>query len=391
VPDVVIVGAGVVGLSTAFALANRGIRDVIVVERRHIGAGASGKSGAIIRTHYTNEPETRLAIEGLRFFQNWADLVGGDCGFATSGMFIVVPPQSADDLAANVAMQQSLGVRVDLVTADEARAIDPSLSLGDGGVTAFEHDAGTTDSMAVCNGLADAVERAGVTIVTDTRVTAIRHQAGHVTGVDTAAGRIDAGTVVLAPGAFAHRLLQPLGIDLPMAPATSRIAIFRWPRERAPRHPVLLDNVNGLWLRPIFGESTLIGAERGVRRVVDDPEQADETIDMTYVDHCRTMLATRYPVMRHAVARGGWTGILMRTADGRPIIGPFDGYAGLLGLVGDSGTSFKTAPAIGRALAELIVDGSSETDLSPFHASRFADGGRWTDEREYAAGASISR
>ena len=383
-PDVVIVGGGVVGLATAFHLGKRGIRDVTLLERRYLGAGASGKSGAIVRTHYSNEPETRLAIEGLHTFQNWDEIVGGDCGFTRTGIFVIAPPESRADLEANVAMQRSLGVNVEIVDRAQAQELDPALSLDDGAVAAFEFEAGVADSMATCNSLAAAVQRMGVTIRIETAVTAIRHESGRVIGVETSAGPLDAGSVVVAPGAFAHTLLRPLGIDLPMEPATSRIAIFRWPLERDPRHPVLLDNMNGLWLRPIYGDSTLIGAERGVRRVVDDPEGAEETIDQAYVDHCRRQLAKRYPVMRHAVSRGGWTGILMRAVDDRPIIGPFDGYAGLIGLVGDSGTSFKTAPAVGRALAELVVDGRSETDLTPFHASRFRGDGRWVDEHQYS-------
>lgn len=389
--EVVIVGAGIVGLSTAFQLTRRGVRDIVVVERRFVGAGASGKSGAIVRLHYSNEHETRLAIEGLRFFEQWADIVGGDCRFTRTGLFVIAPEASRGDLEANVAMQQGLGVDVRIVDAAEARDYDPNLELEEGAVAAYEPGAGAADAMAACNTLAAAVLRAGVEIRTETTVLGIRHASGRVTGVDTTAGPIDAGSVVVAPGAFAHPLLRPLGIDLPMIPATSRIAIFRWPMDRDPRHPALIDNINGLWLRPIYGDSTLVGAERGVRRVVDEPEHADETIDQAYVDHCRTQLAKRYPVMRHAVSRGGWTGILMRSVDDRPIIGPFEGYEGLVGLVGDSGTSFKTAPAVGRALAELIVDGASETDLTPFHASRFATGGRWVDEHQYRTSASISR
>jgi sarcosine oxidase subunit beta len=391
VADVVIVGAGIVGLSTAFHLGRRGIRDVTIVERRFIGAGASGKSGAIIRTHYSNEPETRLAIEGLHTFQHWADVIGGDCRFTRTGLFVLTTPEARGDLEANIAMQRSLGVEVAMVDAAQARQLDPALNLDDGAIGAFEQNAGVADAMAACNSLAAAVMQMGIKIRTETTVLAIRHQSGRTTGVDTTAGPIEAGAVVIAPGAFAHSLLQPLGIELPMVAATSRIAIFRWPLERDPRHPVLIDNANGLWLRPIYGDSTLIGAERGVRRVVEDPEDADETIDQEYVEHCRRQLAKRYPVMNHAVGRGGWTGILMRSVDDRPIIGPFEGYAGLLGLVGDSGTSFKTAPAIGRALAELIVDGRSETDLTPFHASRFASDGKWVDEHQYTSSSSISR
>jgi sarcosine oxidase subunit beta len=390
-PDVVVVGAGIVGLSTAFQLSRRGVRDVVVIERRHIGAGASGKSGAIIRTHYSNEPETRLALEGLRFFESFEERVGVPCPFDRVGWLVFVDPEAADALEANLAIQRSVGIPARIVKADELRDIDPSVSIEDGAVAGYDPTAGVVDGMAACNAFATVLLREGVDIRLETTVTAIRHDRGRVTGVATTGGDIDAERVVIAPGGWAHGLLRPLGIDLPMVPATSRIAIFRWPHDRDRRHPVAVDHRHGLWIRPIFGEHTLLGAERGVRREVGDPDHADETIDQAYVELCREQLARRYPVMRHAVGRGGWTGLVMRSADSRPIIGPFEGYDGLVGLVGDSGTSFKTAPAIGRALAELVTTGASEFDLTPFHASRFARGGRWVDPTETSPSASISR
>jgi sarcosine oxidase subunit beta len=390
-PDVVVVGAGIVGLATAFQLASRGVRHVTVVERRHFGAGASGKSGAIIRTHYSNEPETRLALEGLRFFESFEEHVGVPCRFERIGWLAFVDPEAAGDLDANLAIQRSLGIPARIVSADELRDIDGSVSVEDGAVAGYDPTAGVVDGMAACNAFAAALLRLGVEIRLDTTVTAIRHERGRVTGVATTAGDIDTERVVIAPGGWAHGLLRPLGFDLPMVPATSRIAVFHWPHDRDRRHPVAIDHRHGLWIRPIFGEHTLLGAERGVRREVEDPDRLDETIDQAYVELCREQLALRYPVMRRAVGRGGWTGLVMRSVDSRPIIGPFDGYDGLVGLVGDSGTSFKTAPAIGRALAELVTSGTSEFDLSPFHHSRFDGGGRWVDPTETAPSASISR
>jgi glycine/D-amino acid oxidase-like deaminating enzyme len=391
VPEVVIVGAGIVGLSTAFQLAQRGVTDMVVVERRHIGSGASGKSGAIIRTHYSNEPETRLALEGLEFFRNFRERVGAACTFEETGFLVFADPATTGSLDANLGIQRSLGIPARIIDAGELREIDPEASIEDGAVVGYDPTAGVVDGVEACNGLATAVLRAGIRIQVETTVTAIRQAGGRVTGVVTTAGPLATDRVVIAPGGWAHALLRPLGIDLPMIAATSRIAVFRWPRERDPRHPVAIDHRHGLWLRPIFGPHTLLGAERGVRREVDDPENLDETIDQPYAELCREQLARRYPVMRQAVGRGGWTGLVMRSMDSRPIIGPFAGIDGLVGLVGDSGTSFKTAPAVGRALAELVMTGASEFDLSPFHASRFDAGGSWHDETETTSSASISR
>jgi sarcosine oxidase subunit beta len=391
VPEVVVVGAGIVGLSTAWHLAQKGVRDIVVLERRFVGAGASGKSGAIIRTHYANEHETRLAVEGLDFFRHFEERVGVACRFNQHGYLVFADPEARDSLEANLAIQRSFGIDARIIDADELREIDGSASVEDGAVVGYEPTAGAVDGMEACNAFTTALLREGVEIRLDTEVTAIRHAAGRVTGVTTAAGSLDADHVVIAPGGWAHGLLRPLGFDLPMVPATSRIAIFRWPHDRDKRHPVAIDHRYGLWIRPIFGEHTLLGAEVGVRRGVEDPDRLDETIDQDYVELCRAQLTRRYPVMRNAVGRGGWTGLVMRSVDSRPIIGPFDGYEGLVGLVGDSGSCFKTAPAIGRALAELITTGTSEVDLAPFHHSRFDGGGRWVDATETAPGGSISR
>lgn len=397
-PEVVVVGAGIVGLSTGFHLLKAGVRDVVVVERRYVGAGASGKSGAIIRTHYANEHETRLAVEGLDFFRNFKDRVGVECRFTEHGYLVFADPEARADLDANLAIQRSFGIDARIIDADELREIDSSASVEDGAIVGYEPTAGAVDGMEACNALATALLREGVRILQETEVTAIRHANGRVTGVATTAGDIDTSRIVIAPGGWAHGLLRPLGFDLPMIPATSRIAIFRWPHDRDKRHPVAVDHRHGLWIRPMFGEHTLLGAERGVRRAergvrreVDDPDHLDETIDQEYVEICRDQLALRYPVMRHAVGRGGWTGLVMRSDDSRPIIGPFDGYEGLVGLVGDSGTSFKTAPAVGRALAQLVTTGTSDFDLSPFHHGRFAGGGRWVDPTDTSSTGSISR
>ena len=108
--DVVIVGGGVNGVAAAFQLAKRGVRKVVVLERRQLGAGATGKSGALVRCHYANVPESQLTLESLRIFRNWDDEVGhGGSGFDPIGFIQVVSTQDADKLRANVAAQQAIG------------------------------------------------------------------------------------------------------------------------------------------------------------------------------------------------------------------------------------------------------------------------------------------
>src|SRR6266403_2023268 len=102
--DVIVIGGGANGTSTAFHLAARGVKNVLLLERRHLGAGATGKSGSLVRMHYTNEAESRLAFESLKVFRDFAAEVGGDCGFEAPGFVQIVDPAHAEALRANVAM-----------------------------------------------------------------------------------------------------------------------------------------------------------------------------------------------------------------------------------------------------------------------------------------------
>jgi sarcosine oxidase, subunit beta len=381
--DIVVVGAGVNGASTAYQLARRGAGHIVVVERRHLAAGASGKSGGLVRMHYTNEPETRLAQRSLRYFREWPELVGGDCGFNPVGFLCMVPPESRAQLEANIAMQRALGVNTRIIAADEARELDPSLEPGDS-ILAYEADSGYADSNATTYAFAAAARRLGVEFRLETEVTAIRVAGERVTGVETTRGPIAAPVVVVAAGAWANHLFGPLGIDLGLTPALVQVAIFRWAPDRSPHHLTYIDHVHHSWIRPIDGTSTLLGAEFGLNHNHGDPNNFSESASHAYIQQCRELLIRRFPVMRHANARGNWACILMESPDSRPIIGALPPYEGLFTMAGDSGTSFKTAPAIGECLAELISEGRASTvDLTPFRATRFAEGKPWHDANDY--------
>ena len=389
--DVIVVGAGANGCSIAYHLALAGVKKVAVVERRHIGAGATGKSGALVRTHYTNEPETRLAFESLRYFMNWKEIVGGECGFQQVGLLVFVPPECYTHLEANVAMHREVGANAHIISAEQALELDPSLYVGDVTHLAYEPDSGFADPNATAFSFARAAEDRGTTFLLDTEVTKILTEGNRVRGVETTHGVIEAPVVVVAAGAWANQLFEPLGIDLGLTPSYARVTVFRWARARSTRHLTYIDRINGTWARPVDGNCTLIGVERGVRPA--DPNDYTESVSQEYIEQCRTELARRWPVMRHATMRGNWAGVIMRSPDERPIIDRLPQYEGLYCMTGDSGTSFKTAPAIGKCLAEWITEGQPKTvDLTPFRSTRFAEGKPWVDENDYGEKqATISR
>jgi sarcosine oxidase subunit beta len=380
--DVVVIGGGANGTSTAFHLALLGVRNVVLLERRHLAAGATGKSGALVRMHYTNETESRMAFESLKVFRNFGEIVGGgDCGFEGVGFVQLVGPAYAAALRRNVARQQKLGINTREIAPDDVKTILPGVETSDVGAAAWEPDSGFADPSAAAFGFAEGARRRGATIETGVEVRRIVVEGGRVTGVETDKGLVSTPKVVVAAGAWSTPLLAPLGLSFPLSPHRIQVSIFRWPVGFTQRHPAVIDAVHKAWWRPEGFASTLIGVELGARHA--DPEHFNEAVDEGYIDGCRAALGARWPVLKNALMRGGWAGMIMMSEDGRPIIDRL-GPDGLWGMLGDSGTSFKTSPAIGRCLAEWVTTGAASTvDLHPFRASRFAEGKPWQDADHY--------
>lgn len=383
--EAVVIGGGVNGLSAAYQLTRKGIRPV-VLERSHIGAGATGKSGALVRAHYSNPEETQLALASMHIFRNWADQVGaGDPGFEPVGFLRLVSPEDEDALRKNVAMQRSLGSDTTLVNREDIASIEPFITTDDITVAAYEPSSGFADSNATAFGFAQAAVQHGATIRTGVEAKKVFTAGGKVIGVETPEGFISTPIVLIAAGAFANQLLFPLGIDLGMFPRRSRVVIFRHPYDLPAnrRHRVVIDSLNRAWIAPVTSTTTLIGVTVGDRDGTD-PSDFEESLEQPYIDMARKVLARRFPAFASSTMRGGWTGVYMQSPDGHPIIGKLDQYDGLFIMAGDSGSSFKTAPAIGMVLAEWIAEGEPKLmDMTAFRASRFAEGKPWIDAFQY--------
>lgn len=383
--DVVIVGGGVIGASIAFHLAARGAGKIVVCERRWVAAGASGKSGALVRMHYTNQPEATLAHESLPYFQQWNDRVGrGDCGFLNTGMLRFVTEENVGNLEANVEMLERIGVDTRVVGSAEIREIAPGWQTNDVVAAAYEPSSGCADPVATTHGFLDRAAELGAEVRTGFDVTGIDMAAGRVTGVQTTAGPISAPVVVVAGGAWGIPLLRGVGIDVPLQPMRVQVAVFKRPPQLGPLHPIAIDGINEMWLRPEGPEwgSTLIGFSR--RQTLADPDALDEGVDGDYVPEARIRLARRIPGMEQSTMRGGWAGAITSTLDGKPIIDRHPGADGLFFFAGDNGSSFKTAPAIGRVFSEWIIDGvPALLDVRPFRLSRYAENDLLVGPHEY--------
>ncbi|MFN8634926.1 MAG: FAD-binding oxidoreductase [Chloroflexota bacterium] len=383
--DVVVVGGGVIGASTAFQLASLGVRRVVVCERRFPAAGASGKSGALVRMHYTNEPEARLAHASLTYFQHWDDLVGrGDCGFLNTGMARLVTPENEGNLRANVEMLERIGVSTRVLGPAELAAVAPWWRVDDVTAAAWEPDSGCADPVGTTHGLLERARDLGAEVLLETEVTGVERAGGRVTGVQTSNGPISTSTVVVAGGVWTVPMLLDLGVPVELKTARIQVAIFRRPPSMAGIHPILIDGINELWLRPEGPNwgSTLVGVAS--RNPLPDPDDFNEGVDGDYVPRAKAGLAKRMPALVDAPMRGGWAGAITLTPDGKPVLDRHPEIDGLYVFTGDNGSSFKTAPAVGRVLAEWIVNGQPQLlDPRPFRMSRFAEGQPLVGQYEY--------
>jgi sarcosine oxidase, subunit beta len=356
---------------------------VTLLERASLAAGASGKSGALVRMHYTDRYDAALAWQSMPYFKHWGDVVGpGDPIYQETGMVRIVPERFTDRLRANIAMLKEIGINTDLISADDLAAIDPGCYTGDFAVAAWEPESGYADPVATTYGFAQAARELGARIHEGVEATAIETDGERVTGVTTPLGTIATGAVVVAAGAWANALLGPLGLDYGLRANRVQITIMRRTADDQPTHPVIIDGYNNTWLRPEGDFSTLCGIGRDQLDV--DPDLYSEGVEQEYLIDARRRCARRRPALANSFMRGGWGGIITMSPDGHAILGRLEPYAGLYGILGDSGTNFKTAPGIGANMAALIVDGAPDAvDLRPFRATRFAEGELFAGEHEY--------
>ena len=187
--EAIIIGAGVMGASLAFHLTRAGLHNVLVVDKKGLCGGMTAKSGALVRMHYTNEPEARMAFASLRYFQHWGDMVGGACGFTHTGFIMTVSPENAARLRHNVAMLQQVGVNTQVITAQELQALQPACQVGDLVVAAYEPESGYADPRATTTAFMQRAQQQGAMLREGVMVTGLRTAGGRVVGVDTVTPR----------------------------------------------------------------------------------------------------------------------------------------------------------------------------------------------------------
>jgi glycine/D-amino acid oxidase-like deaminating enzyme len=374
--EVVIIGGGVTGVSTAFHLTRRGVRNVIVVDKGSIASGGTGKSSACVRQHYSTAETCRMIRYSLEFFQHFAERVDGEsCGFHHTGYLLGVDSKMRAPMEASVALQRSVGIDTRLVTPAEMRELEPRLRTDDLVAGCYEPASGYCNPVETAQGFARAVRAAGARILEDSAVVGLLLDGDRVRGVRTSAGDILAPVVLNAAGLWSARVAAMAGVELPIHVCRHKISIVTWPEADRRPHPMVYDFVTNIYTRPELGEHILVGGlDAEESRDAVDPDAYKEGVSLDESTDALARVSHRFPVLADGHIARGYAGCFDVTPDWHPIldrVGP-DGYHVAAGF---SGHGFKLSPAVGHMVAALIVEGpTGHPDLPTFRLSRFAEG-----------------
>ena len=369
--DVVVVGGGVVGASTAYHLAAAGVEHVVLLERADaVATGSTGACAGGFRHQFSSRINIELSLASVPMILGFTREHGLPLDVVQDGyLFLVRDEREWDEFRAGAEFQRSLGVDTQLLTPEEAAAIVPGIAIDDVVGATFCADDGIADPAGLTQGYATLARRAGADLRLGVEVIALEAREGAVTGVRTADGTISAPVVVNAAGPWAAILAATAGVLLPLEPIP-RMVVTTGPFPGVPaRRTLVIDAATSYYFHK-EGDGVLTGM--GGR---DERPSFSTDVDLRFIEEELLPTAVRvFPPIEQAGLANMWAGLYEMTPDRHPIIGesPVDG---LFLANGFSGHGFQHAPVVGKLMAELIVDGRTRTvDISSLGLDRFERG-----------------
>lgn len=375
--DIVIVGGGIIGASVAYHLAKRGIFSILVLEREStLGRGSTGRATGGYRAQYSTEINIQLSLLARESLRRFAEDTGIDSGYWPVGyLWIATNPDEYADLVAAHALQQKNGLR-EAMLLDAQQVVEKNPFVQTNGIVggAFCQTDGFVKPLNILRGYAEAAQRNGVVFRHDSRVTSLeRGSDGRIQTVFTDNGlAVETKAVVDACGAWAQSIAKMANVDLPVEPLRRQVALTERCDRLPADMPLTIFMKDGFHLRVREDRILLL---RPTSDEAADPHGTD--VDPVWLEETARIAHERIPCLNgvHVDKENSWAGLYEMSPDKHAILGAAPGCPNLYLANGSSGHGVMHSPALGRLLAEIIVDGKATSlDTSPLRPSRFAEG-----------------
>ena len=374
--DIVIIGGGCMGASTAYHLVERGVTNIVLIEREaQLGMMSTGRNAGGFRHQFSNAANIELSKESIAVLADFERIVGSPIDFWPDGyLFLLAQDENVTAFRRNVALQAAHGIGVDWLTPAEAAALAPGIDVDGVRAATFCQQDGIADPNGVTMGFARRAQSRGVEIVRGTEVLELVTRNRRVAEVVTSAGRIETGIVVNAAGPWAGEIGRMVEIAVPVSPERRHIFIAQPPgggswdnhRGAVPANRIMVIDFESTFYFHREGGGLLFG-------MADPDEQAgfDTTVKWDFLPQVIDVAVHRLPALADAAVSHAWAGLYEMTPDHNPIIGASHEVEGFYTIAGFSGHGFQHSPAAGRILADLITGRDPHFDVAPFAHDRF--------------------
>ncbi|WP_240513767.1 NAD(P)/FAD-dependent oxidoreductase [Brevibacterium aurantiacum] len=379
--EVVIIGAGVMGASIAYHLAKHGVHDIVLVERDTPGSGSTSKAAGGVRCQFSDEVNIALATRSLEVLRNFEAEFGVDIDLVSNGyLFLLDSAEDAETFAANVDLQQRMGLDSRMLTVAEVAELAPYIDTEGLVAGAFNPGDGHCTPEAVVSGYINAARNLGVQVLKKCEVTGFETAGGatsgerRVTAVTTSKGRIECAQVVCAAGAWSGLIGEAAGVDLPVRPLRREIMVSEPVDETQlgidlVRMPFTIDFSTSFYVHP-EGPGLLFGC----------PDEADvwdfdDKRNPDWLPTLAELIESRAPGLGDVEVKRGWAGLYEMTPDHNALIGEAEEFSGFFYACGFSGHGFLMGPAVGEVVADLMTGHQPFVDVSGLDKRRFATSG----------------
>jgi glycine/D-amino acid oxidase-like deaminating enzyme len=307
--EAIVVGAGVIGASIAYFLTEKGMKDVVLIDKGEPAGGATGRSVALTRFNYTSYGSSALAYQSYKIFHDWENRIGGPSGFNPVGLIHIVGEDHMDDIKAQVKyLNREFSDEIVTVTADDCKKLQPFMFTGDIAGGSYQPKAGATTSTETVNSLVRQGRAMGMKLRVDTKVLGLKVKSGRITGVITDQGDVEGPVVVLATGAWTAPLAKSAGVDVPIRGGRLSAGLLQRPDTlEFKNHMAVIDGRRGGYLRPDIPPTTMIGITYPEQNYhwSNDPDTHNSLILQEELLRASENIAHRFPGVLGWVRFGG--------------------------------------------------------------------------------------